>query len=229
MFILFIADEIYSQNVLGVQSKSLETNPVAWGFIRETPVITKEVKGDTYLHAEWFSGTLNFINGSQLTDKDIRYNLESNIFEIKIDGIEKVSDSKYVKSFQLFNEQSRQTERYVNAFDINTAGPKLIGFLKELYVGNYTLYSRMEIKLVQGKYVSALDMGDEDDYYTKKIVYYVLKDRNLMEVNVNKRQFAESIPEYEEKVLEYIKEKGLSLKRENDLIALIVYLNSLNV
>ncbi len=230
LLVLLVVGNLYGQNVLGTQSKSMDTNPLALGFIRETTADTKEIKGNTYLYEQWFSGTLNFINGSKLADKSIRYNLQSNIFEILIDGVRKVAEHKFVQSFTIFNQLTLQTEKYVNASTLNnTSGPKFLGFLRELHTGSYTLYSRTEVKLVQGKYVSALDMGDQDDYYTRKVVYFVMKDMNLVEISLNKKQFADSFSEYEQKILDYVKENNLSLKKENDLVAVISYLNSLSV
>lgn len=231
LLVCFIGTGVSAQAVVGgVQSKGMDMNTQAYGFVTEIKTDTKEVTGSTYLYEQWYMGKIEFINGSKITGKLIRYNIKSGFVEIRLDDQKKGgADGRNIKSFEILNEETQVTEKYVNAIDFSINGTKLVGFLKELQVGELSLYSKTDVKLVKGAYVAALDMGEEDDSFSKKTIYYVAKESELQEVSTNKKRFASSFPEKEVEVLNYIKDQNLSLKNENDLVSVILFLNGKKV
>lgn len=226
MLLVFCSSSnLFAQVVGGVQTKGMDMNAQPFGFVKQISADTKEVVGNVYLN-EWSLGTVEFINGSKLGNKMIRYNIENDFLEIKLDGVVKGAEGRNVVNFLIFNGDVEQ--RYVRASNFKFNGTSLVGFLQELHVGNYSLYSKTNVKLVKGTYVAALDMGEEDDEYSKKTIYYLGKNKELTEVSSNKKKFASNFTGIEGKVLEFIDESDLILKREADLIKVISYINTLN-
>jgi hypothetical protein len=213
------------QVVGGVQSKGMDMNAQPYGFVTEIKADTKETKGDVYLYSNWCTGNIEFINGAKLEYKNLRYNIERDFFEIQFDGIAKGSNGSNVKKFELYN--NLVLEKYIQAKEFDFNNTKLIGFLRELAVGNYSLYSKADIKLIQGSYVKALDMGEEDDEYRKKITYFVVLNKKLIEINSNKKEFAAHFGEKEKEVLKHINDNKLSLKKEADLVKAVTFANNL--
>jgi len=229
MFLLSsLTTVLLAQVVGGVQSKGMDMNTRPYGFVKEIKAEPNAIIGNTYLHEGWFFGSIEFINGALLADKGIRYNIKADVVEIRLDAILKGSDGKNVKRFELLNSLTQEKEQYVSASDFIINNTKLVGFLRELKVGYYSLYSKTTVILIKGSYVRALDMGEEDDEYRKQTTYYLAKDKELIELSTNRKRFASVFFDSETEILKYIKEHNLSLKNERDLIKIVSFVNSLN-
>ncbi len=214
----------------GVQSKGMDMNPQPGGFITQIKADTKEVKGNVYLYEQWLMGDIQYVNNAKILSKFIRYNIQLNSVEIRLED-EKMgsSEGRHIASFEIVNGLTQEKEKFINASKFDFENTKLIGFMKEVYPGTFSLYSKTEVKLVQGNYVAALDMGEEDDTFSKKTVYYISNNNQLIGVTSNKKRFAEKFPEMENEILNYIKEQNLSLKTEKDLMILVIFLNRIKV
>ncbi|HPM31526.1 MAG TPA: hypothetical protein PLJ60_14415 [Chryseolinea sp.] len=229
--ICLINTGVFAQSTLGgVDSKGMDMNAKPLGYVREIKADAKEVEGTVYLNEEWTIGKIEFVNGSILDNKFIRYNIQSNFFEIKLDaGKVGGSEGRNVKSFELLNSATQEYDKFINSSDFNAGGTKLLGFMREIEIGELSLYAKTDIKLIKANYVAALDMGKEEDAFSKRNVFYIVKNKELIEVVPNKKQFAANFPELEPEILSFIKEENLSLKKEKDLLSLVVFLNNKKV
>lgn len=225
LLFLISTEALFAQVVGGNETKGMDMNARPYGFVKEINADTKETKGNVYLYDNWSTGNIEFINGEKLEFKNLRYNIERDFFEIQIDGITKGSNGSSVKKFELYN--NLVLEKYIQAKEFVFNNTRLIGFLRELVVGNYSLYSKADIKLIKGSYVKALDMGDEDDEYRKNITYFIAQDKKLVELSTNKKEFAAHFGENGNEVLKHINDNKLSLKKEADLAKAIAFANNL--
>lgn len=225
-----LTNVLIAQVVGGVQSKGMDMNAQAYGFVKEIRAEPKEIKGNLYLNQDWMIGQVKFINNVTIQDKAIRYNIKSNSFEIKLDGVVKGIDGRNVLGFEVMNRTSLEKESYVVASKYKLNDVELTGFLQILSSnGEYNLFSKTHVELVQGMYVAALDMGEDEDAYVKKVKYYIGKNGKLMDFSANRKKFAKLFPGKENEILEFIKSESISLKDGNDLISIIEFINRLNV
>lgn len=211
----------------GIQSKGMDMNTQPDGFVTQIkPDQTNEITGNVYLYEQWFEGTIEFINEAKISSKSIRYNVKSDLVEIQNDDIVRGAQGKNIKSFEIFNTHTQCTEKYVRVNDFLIGNTRLVGFLRVLQAGYYSLFSKTDIKLVKGVYVAALDMGDENDRYVRSTTYYWSREKVLIELPNKRKQFAALFPEGQKEILTYIKDQQLSLKVESDLIQIFSYINS---
>ncbi len=217
-----------AQAIVGANSgKPIDMNTRAGGFVTEIKKNNTEVRGNTYLAEEWKSATLSLIDGTVITDKLMRYDILMNQFEIKIEGQLKGIQGFNVTSFVIYNEFTQGVDQYINAKQYSLEGAKLIGFFKVTNIDKWSFLTKTDVELKKANYNAILDVGEEDPEYVKSSKFFISNGQSLIPVvSNNKKKFADSFGDKSDQVLQFLKDKKLSLKEEIDMRTLVNFLNT---
>ncbi len=187
---------------------------------------TEEFQGTPYVSNNFQSTTL-YYGDEKIGAIYYRYNALNEEIEIKEQNIEGVGIRALGrdKKIKILNNEKHMSFMTF----INLKGRTLNGYLTQLAEGEtYDLYKRIHVKFTEGSpaansFVKAIP--SRFSHYTE---YYVQKasiDR-IDEIPLKNRQFLKLIKVDNNMDLKaFIKENKLDIKKEQDLIALINYLN----
>ncbi len=180
-----------------------------------------KVTGSNYIFDEWQAADIYLANDSGVFQNVlIKLDVLYNAVEIKDIVETKVLPAYRVKYLKITNNNDIYITR-------NALGDFLInGFSKIIYNGKASLLCNYAGKIKEAKYNEALAVGNRDDELIIVKKYYFFIKNELILVEKNKRKFIKSFSN-NPKIQEFIKEKKISPKDENDLIKLITYIDSL--
>ena len=184
--------------------------------------------GNVYYDSSFRACAINLYK-NDLTVKNIfvRYNLENQELELKHPLGLRILSSMEVKSFGWKNETGDQLY-FINAKDFQFNKSSLVGFLEILHEGDVTLVRQNEVSLKKNQYIPALNAGNENIEIIRKQRFLFILNNELREVSSNKKKFAESFPDYEDELLQFMKENNINLKKESSLKLVFNYINSQN-
>lgn len=221
--ITIIPSCLLAQGALGGnQAKGIDINLHSGGFITEIKSKPQNIQGNVFMDEQWFVGNINFIDGSSLHEKPIRYNILSDLIEIRIGDTFKATAGSNVSAFEI--NRAGVTETYVHAKTwLSSADGS--GFFKVLVTGHYELYEKINIKIVQGSYVAALDMGDKEVSYTRTIEYYMWEGKQFQRIKLSRKHFAATFPEKKDLLLAFLKKNDINLKNPEDLQRTVRFMN----
>jgi len=211
------------QTVGGVEGKGMDFNAIPHGVIKEIRGKAPLTIGDHFLYKDWFEAEIFLYNGQKIEGYQIRYDIDKDLIEIKDDSLVKVLFGIHIKKFVLHTLP--KNEVLINGSEYSLDGVPLVGFLKVLVEGDWSLVSRIETELVENDYSPTLDFGNKDNKIVQKESYYFSRHQNLNKVTnkkgVLKQIFASEYPQVET----LKKTEKLNFNKKEDLIVLVELLN----
>jgi len=206
-------------------SNGLGNNEMLYGI----PLPEGKVVGDTYLSTEWKKSVILLYENNKLIEGfPVRYDIKSNDLEVKGRSDVKVLEGRKVKSFMWIDSTRSEPYYFVNARDFKEGGVPLTGFFEVMVDGNFPLFKKTSISVKKADYNVTLNMGSRDDKILKNSTYYAVDGASISEIPGNKKKFLQLLKSKADQVESYMDENGLSIKREEELVAIFKYYNSLN-
>lgn len=195
-------------------------------LVNSTKSNIKNIKGSPYINQEFLPVIVDKIPGKDLS---ARYNAFNDEIEIKT-GSSNLNyvlnrKNKFSKIEFTYSKISYEAHHYIE----NDKAKH--GYLAQLNpTGNYLLLKKQQITFIEAKLPkTSYDEKTPPEFRRAKDKYFIkISDDNIIELQKNKKYFAKLFPKYEKEILSYIKKQGISTKKENDLIKLVKYINSLN-
>ena len=197
------------------------------------------VMGSTFLRDDWTTGTLYVTLNRKVENQPFKYDIENNLFLVK-----EREDRKYVKDDTLtfvngvivlafeVQDPAKGTRRYLNSNNsgFKRNGAPALGFLEVLVDGDMNLYMKTETTTLKANYNVALNVGEKEDRVVKQNMYYLRKKEQdeLFQISKNKKDNLTFLNHKQAEVNSYIKQHNLKFNREEDLIQLVQYYNSLH-
>jgi hypothetical protein len=183
------------------------------------------LNGSPYLTDEFVPGTMETLNGAVIEGMKYRYNIYNDEMQFII-GTDTASINKplAVRSIEMDHkkfvyEVYRVSEQMVAA-----------GYFELLSEGDMSLLFRRQMELEYDNYVPNYGGGGGTKEFMLKNdnhFYVKLHDGAAQKV-YNRKDFLEAIPpDLQERVKQFIKENKFSVRKQEDLMALVVYYNSL--
>jgi hypothetical protein len=206
-------------------SNGLGTNEMMYGI----PLPEGKVIGDTYLSTQWKrSVILLYENNKLLEGYPVRYDINADELDVRgVNGV-KVLAGKKVKSFVWIDSARKEPYYFVNAKDYKEDGVPLIGFFEVLVDGTSPLFKKINITVKKADYNVTLSVGSRDDKILKNPAYYLAEDNKVYEIPASKKKFLPLLKRNASQVEAYMESNGLSPKKEEDLLLIFKYYNSLN-
>src|SRR5687767_11904721 len=180
----------------------------------------QKIEGTPYLSEKYVPGEILF--GTSRSTVPLRYNAYQDLMEYQQNGKALVLDpSTKIKSVRL-----GESTYIVDKFEFD--GKTKYGFLNLLDSGKVTLVAKKVIKYQEPLKGRALDGGDLPAKFSKSsdAYFYRVGNGELQEVN-NIKDMIASFPDKQEEVKQFAKKEKISPKKEEELVKLVRYYNSL--
>jgi hypothetical protein len=183
-----------------------------------------KVEGSPYLDDKYVQGEILFGEASKVahTKVPVRYNIYQDLMEYQQNGKSLVLDpSNKIKKVHL-----GETTFIVEKYELN--GKTKYGFLSVLDSGKVMLFSKKMMKFQQPLKGRALDGGDLPAKYSRlsDAYFYRIGEGELKPVG-NLKELISTFPDKQEELKQYAKQEKISPKKEEELVKLIRYYNSL--
>jgi hypothetical protein len=205
-------------------SNGLGNNEMLYGI----PLPEGKVIGDTYLSTQWKRSVILLYEKNKLIEGfPARYDIKLDELEVKGRKEVKVLEGRKVKSFMWIDSVRTEPFYFVNARDFKLDGIPLTGFFEVLVDGNTALFKKTNITVKKADYNVTLSMGSRDDKILKTPSYYLADGARISEIPGSKKKFLQLLKSKAEQVEKYMDENNLSVKKEEELIAICKYYNSL--
>jgi hypothetical protein len=205
-------------------SNGLGTNEMMYGI----PIPEGKVIGDTYLSTVWRrSVILLYENNKLIEGYPARYDIGADELDVKGKSGVKVLDGRKVKSFMWMDSSRAEPYYFINAKEFKVDGIPLIGFYEVLVDGNNPLFKKVNISVKKADYNVTLAIGSRDDKILKNTNYYLVDGTNAYEIPGNKKKFLQLLKSKADEVESYMDSNGLSIKKEEELVLICKYYNSL--
>ena len=237
LFIILAALKAYSQgsvipaNVRAVNtiegltdSNGLGNNEMLYGI----PLPEGKVIGDTYLSTEWNKSVILLYENNKLIEGfPARYDIHLDELEEKGRSEVKVLEGKKVKSFMWMDSFRAEPYYFINARNFKEEGVPLVGFFEVLVDGDSPLFKKVNLTVKTADYNVTLSMGSRDDKILKNSVYYIADGSTVSEIPNSKKKFLQLLKGKTSEVESYMDENNLSVKKEEELVAICKYYNSI--
>jgi len=190
------------------------------------PLPPGQVVGDYYLDTKWNAASLFLHNHEKMLEGYlVKYDLKSNMLEIKTKNGIKLLDVKRVKSLVWSDSITRRAHYFANAAEFTENGTPLTGLLEVLAEGNWPLMKRTTLYEKQPDYVPAFDVGSRDTKIIKRQTFYMVSGNTLIKIG-NKKSLVAQLGDLQQPAEEFIKTNNLDIRREVDLTRLFDFLNA---
>ena len=181
----------------------------------------QKIEGTPYLSEKYVDGEIFFGTTGRST-VPLRYNVFQDLMEYQQNGKALVLDpSAKIKSVRL-----GESTYVVDKFEFD--GKTKYGFLNLLDSGKVTLLAKKVVKYQEPLKGKALDGGDLPAKFSRSsdTYFYRIGNGQLQEVG-NLKEMIASFPDKQEELKQFAKKEKISPKKEDELLKLIRYYNSL--
>lgn len=217
----------YSQTApLGSVQGQGAMNSVPRGVMNEIKKPERAVIGNTYWDENWAPGDITFADGQVLANASLRYDIQEDMIELKIDNKLMGIRGKNVKSFTAYSGSKQAYEVYINASQYKEDEITKAGFFKVLAEGEWLLLEKMEVTYVKPNYNPVLGVGNEEPKYSKKTELFVAHGPDVFEVPNSKSKFLKEVNYPNEDLASFMKENDLSVKNTKDVKSIVEFLNT---
>jgi hypothetical protein len=181
--------------------------------------------GDPYLDENFDKGEIYFYDSTVLVDIYLRYNVFQDKMEVlyegdtfgiqpsyKIVGL-KLGDRTFVNSLR-YDEFTKQ-------FDY--------GYFQELVDGKTLLLKRYEKTKTYSSFANNYTGGGDKNfhYHDKTFLYYKVGPESAIKIKKSKKKFFKMFDDKSDLIEEFTEENNLSFRKEEDLIEIFEYYNTL--
>jgi len=178
--------------------------------------------GSPFLYEDWQNGTIYFHNGDTIKTIMLRYNVYKN--EMQYLNEEKayaIGCPENIKEIII----GAHSFIYLNYSD---EGKPSKGFFEVLSKGKTNLLLLHYPVILPANFNIALNSGNKNDQLSLKSKYYLKSNEIVVEIDKRGKNYISVFAQKEAEIQRYVKDKGLSFRKENDLITLTNFVNSLN-
>lgn len=186
------------------------------------------LEGHYFINKEWQKADIYFRSGSTLTKIDARFDLEFDLLEINMKGEIKVVPLYKLKKFVLYNNRG-SSENYVNCESYNYEdGTPLTGVCEILDSSYYGMIKKFEYEIKEATYIPTHDMGSKSPEIIVKGDIFLTKESTSYPLIKKKNKLLELYKPWGDSIKVYIKKNKINIKKKEDLLQLLTYINELN-
>ena len=203
------------------------TNPQIINMIHRSLVIEKDayikVEGDPFVDKDFEKGTIIFKDSTRASDIPLRLDTYTDNLQLKINDTIKVLSPPDIIDHANFGHREFIYSRFKEgAFYKN-------GYFEVLAQGNCKLLLRRE-SVIRREQLPASNFGGGNyrDYFRTTNTYFIKKDDDpAVKISRSKKSILTVLGDHKSDLEKYIRDNHLKLSKEDALIDLIYYYNSL--
>lgn len=181
-----------------------------------------DINGSPYLNDEFIIGTIFTTTEMQFQDIPLRYNIYSGKLEFKTPENEvlALAAPEIVKRAE-FGEFKLSYITYSLSKKIKR------GFFEELVNGKVSLFTKAEILYQKPTKPAAYKDAEPAKFIERPNLYFLKVEKESAKKIDNKKGLIEMFPDNREQVATFIKKNKIKVNKEDQLIELVTYYNSL--
>lgn len=226
LMVMFLADfaqgQIYSPYPYGYNRYPYSRTPYG-----NVPFVTYESSGQYFINEEWLDGKVILKDGKTVEGYPLRYDLENNRLEVKLDDAIHPLELKQIKSFEWYHPESKLISLYVNAFDYKLDGVPLVGVYEVLYDGPVKLFSKKDVNVYNSSYVTGYNSIRMRESASKEHDFFFAKGNEVFKVEKSYKENLHVFEPHGSEIGHFIKKQKLKMKKPEDLVAVIQHYESL--
>lgn len=221
-------------NGLAAGGAKLTPNTVMYGFDNSPATVV----GNGYLDTFWHTGYIIFYpqDNKPITDDNplesasdlsIRWDIHRNEIDVKLKNRIFGVKGNTVYEFGYVDLNGRK-RIFKNHAAISMEFERTNGFYEVLSKGDVLLLKKYEAIIKPPTFNPALNIGEKDYIFAKNESFYYAKKRNIEKIKPKKSLFLDDIMvNRKSEIDKYFSINDLNLKKENDLVKLFEFYNSL--
>ncbi len=228
-------------NQLGALQKTIRATNIAEMFVNRPnllggnavygiPPEPKRLIGNFYLDNKWNKASILLYKNREIVEGYfVRYNISTNIFEVRPEDSEEVSTipGLRVQNIVWIDSEHRVPRYFVNGMDFKEDGSPILGFFEVLVDGEKPLLRRTKATIKESNYNQALMIGDRDDQILKRNTYYYIQDSEIIEIPKKKKKFFALFGGKSEEIKKFAGDNRVNLKDPSGMFVLFSQYNSL--
>ncbi len=179
------------------------------------------VKGSPYFTEEWSTGNIYFVDGTEIIQIDIRFNIYKDELEFKnsTSGQIFVIDKNRIKGFRLHEPVD---SLYFEYLTLKPDKPGERSFIQVLYNGETRLLLKHKKQFIQADYKGAYASGNKYDEYRDDKDYYLAKDNlTVQKIRLNKKALLHALEDKQSMIKEYAAVNQIDFSSPVDVIRLL--------
>lgn len=182
-----------------------------------------EEKFNYFLDGQWLPGMISITGGKENLLQEMRYNLQLDQLEVKVNSEVYTVDPSYVEDFHI--------EFGINKYIFQNINLEHFGIRKTNYVqvlafeGNYTLYKYYNFKKSKSNFNPILQTGSKSDKIKMKKALGFSDGKSFIKLPKSSKKRKRILKRYGE-FKSALNDSELDVSKENDLIALFTIVNN---
>ncbi|UZR96993.1 hypothetical protein [Chondrinema litorale] len=183
---------------------------------------------------EWQNGLIYFDDAEAPEHTLLRYNLMSDLVEVKMAQDSFFLDNSKIHKFKIIDENGEYSLYFQNGFTSSDNNIKKNNYFEILYTGKSKLVVdyQSEIKVADTSFGATRAMASSGatprDKIVHKKVYYLYKpDGILYKLPLKKKNFLEEMGAKQDEISSYLKENKYKISNPEDLVEVISYYDTL--
>lgn len=185
----------------------------------------ESVEGSPFLYEKWNKGTVTLDNGTIYKDISLKYDQVRDVLLFESKGGEAFEFVNKVKSFKIVTAESGENKERVFRSGYKQGNDiKENNFIEVLAVGKVELLKKTTKQILEeSSYESALK---KKNIHAKES-HYLSDGTALSKIKMNEKSLLTALKDKDAELNEYLKKNNLKIKKEEDVLQLVNYYNSL--
>jgi hypothetical protein len=222
LFFLLLSGTVLAQKNTAETQSTLQSMADGGGMFRSFDNRSKETKGSLKVFEEFLPGGITMNNGQKFEFNKMNYDGSHDVILVVRKEQEQVVTTMMVKSFYIVDVTDTLY------FDRLLRDDNRMGYFQRLTVGaNIKLYKKLFTTLQHATYTGAYSTGSTNSELIQGFTFYAQDGTMKPREFKNRKTLLELFPAEKEKLKEYLKANKTDFKKENEVIGLIGFLNSL--
>lgn len=222
-----IQKTIRSTNILNLLNA--RPNFIGGNMIYGIPPEPKRVEGNTYLDLKWNLSTILLYQNQQIMEGyRTRYNILSNQFELMESETLQISTMPgfRIQNIVLMDSSYNIPRFFVNGMDFKEENVPISGFFEVLVEGKMPLMRRTLAIFKESNYNTALMIGNRNDKFIKRNIYYYLVGVNLTQMPTNRKKLFAIFGDKSQIMEEFVAQNSLNIREPSAVFQLFTFYNA---
>jgi hypothetical protein len=218
---------IRSNNIINLLNA--RPNFIGGNMVYGIPPEAKKLEGNTYLDLKWNMATILLYRDQQLLEGyRARYNILSNMFELMEPTANQISTMPGLRIQNIvWMDSSYNVPRFfVNGMDFKDEGSPISGFFEVLIDGQMPLMRRTMAVFKESNYNTALMIGNRNDQFIKRNIYYYLEGVDVKEIPTNRKKLFAIFGDKAGFMEEFAESNTLNIREPSSIFQLFTHYNS---
>jgi hypothetical protein len=222
-----IQKTIRSANILNLLNS--RPNFIGGNMIYGIPPEPKRVEGNTFLDLKWNLSTILLYRDQQIMEGyRVRYNILSNLFELMEPETNQITTMQglRIQNIVLMDSSYHVPRFFVNGMDFKDEGAPISGFFEVLVEGELPLMRRTMAIFKESNYNTALMIGNRNDEFIKRNIYYYLVGKDLIQMPTNRKKLFAVFGDKSQMMEKFADQNSLNIREPSSIFQLFTYYNS---